>query len=90
MADIKGLAAKVTATDTVLDDAEGSERYELNKALFVIESNFILWCCVYSCSCLEGNACQDPYTCKDWANRERIAAQVRKDKNLQLHYLSNS
>jgi len=32
-----------------------------------------------SCSCLEGNACLTPETCKDWAHRFAIAAAVRKE-----------
>lgn len=34
-----------------------------------------------SCSCLEGNACATPYTCKDWAHRYEIAKKVR-DENM--------
>ena len=35
-----------------------------------------------SCSCLEGNPCVDKYNCKDWANREKIAKEVRKKKGM--------
>lgn len=35
-----------------------------------------------SCSCLEGNACLTPETCKDWAHRFEIAAAVRKDSGV--------
>lgn len=33
-----------------------------------------------SCSCLFGNACMDPYACKDWEHRHDIAAAARKSK----------
>lgn len=36
-----------------------------------------------SCSCLEGNPCLDRATCKDWANREKVAAEARKRKGLR-------
>ncbi|CAE7602130.1 Nisch [Symbiodinium natans] len=36
-----------------------------------------------SCSCLEGNPCLDRATCKDWANREKVAAAARKKKGLR-------
>ncbi|CAJ1397726.1 unnamed protein product [Effrenium voratum] len=36
-----------------------------------------------SCSCLEGNACLDAATCKDWPNREKVAAAARKRKGLR-------
>ena len=32
-----------------------------------------------SCSCLEGNPCIDPNCCKDWKNREAVAARVRNE-----------
>ena len=32
------------------------------------------------CSCIEGNACVDRYRCKDWENREKVAANIRNDK----------
>ena len=35
-----------------------------------------------SCSCLEGNPCVYKYNCKDWANREKIAKEVRKRKGM--------
>ena len=35
-----------------------------------------------SCSCLEGNPCVDKYNCKDWANREKIAKEVRRKKGM--------
>ncbi|CAK9067426.1 unnamed protein product [Durusdinium trenchii] len=36
-----------------------------------------------SCSCIEGNPCLDRATCKDWANREKVAAEARKKKGLR-------
>merc|ERR1712232_1308009 len=36
-----------------------------------------------SCSCLEGNPCVDPACCKDWKNREAVAAAARKRKGLR-------
>ena len=35
-----------------------------------------------SCSCLEGNPCTNKYNCVDWANREAVAAGVRKRKGM--------
>ena len=32
-----------------------------------------------SCSCIEGNPCADAYCCKDWKNREAVAARVRDE-----------
>ena len=37
-----------------------------------------------SCSCLEGNACLVPETCKDWAHRFEIAAAVRKKDGVDV------
>lgn len=31
-----------------------------------------------SCSCVEGNACADPYCCRDWANRFEVARRARE------------
>merc|ERR1712151_391986 len=36
-----------------------------------------------SCSCVEGNPCLDRSTCKDWPNREKVAAEARKRKGLR-------
>ncbi len=33
-----------------------------------------------SCSCLEGNPCISPYTCKDWLHRHEVAERVRQLK----------
>ena len=40
------------------------------------------------CSCIYGNACVDPYNCLDWPNREKVAAKVRKERRLELEYIS--
>ena len=36
-----------------------------------------------NCSCLDGNACIDPECCKDWKNREAVAAESRKRKGMR-------
>lgn len=36
-----------------------------------------------NCSCLEGNPCVEKYCCKDWKNRFKIAAAVRKMKGME-------
>jgi len=35
------------------------------------------------CSCTEGNACAVPDNCKDWANRDAVAAAARKAKGIR-------
>uniref|UniRef100_A0A7S4C7B3 Uncharacterized protein n=1 Tax=Eutreptiella gymnastica TaxID=73025 RepID=A0A7S4C7B3_9EUGL len=35
-----------------------------------------------NCSCLEGNPCASPENCRDWKNRESVAAAVRKKKRM--------
>lgn len=49
-------------------------REDLNRHDTVIDANEDR----ASCSCLEGTACVDEYSCKDWHHREEIAAYVRE------------
>ena len=35
-----------------------------------------------SCSCLEGNPCISQYNCRDWKNREAVAAAARRKKGM--------
>lgn len=32
-----------------------------------------------SCSCIEGNPCATPYTCRDWENRFEVAKRAREE-----------